>query len=259
MGRLEDKTAIVTGAAMGIGLGITRILAREGAAVTLLDVDEGVFTALKEVGGAAAFKVDIRDGEAVRAAADEVASQFGRVDILVNNAGILRVVPFIEMTDEIRDLHLDTNLKGTWNCCQAVLPGMLKRRYGKIVNLSSVTGTKVADPGETAYGLTKAGIWGFTKALAMEFAAAHVNVNMICPGVFRTPMVESLAQGTSPEDIQATVDLMAATIPMGRLGRPDEIGHLAAYLASDEAEYVTGQAFFIDGGSTLPETSGAVG
>ena len=259
MGRLEDKTAIVTGAAMGIGPGIARILAREGAAVSLFDVDDGVFTAMKQVGGAAAFKVDIRNGEAVRAAADEVASQLGRVDILVNNAGILRVVPFLEMTDEIRDLHLDTNLKGTWNCCQAVLPGMVKRRYGKIVNLSSVTGTQVADPGETAYGLTKAGIWGFTKALAMEFAAAHINVNMICPGVFRTPMVESLAQGTSPEDIQATVDLMAATIPMGRLGRPEEIGHLAAYLASDEAEYVTGQAFFIDGGSTLPETSGAVG
>ena len=91
--------------------------------------------------------MDIRDGEAVRAAADEVASQFGRVDILVNNAGILRVVPFLEMTDEIRDLHIDTNLKGTWNCCQAVLPGMLKRGYGKIVNLSSVTGTQVADPG----------------------------------------------------------------------------------------------------------------
>ncbi len=203
--------------------------------------------------------MDIRDGEAVRAAAADVESQFGRVDILVNNAGILRVVPFLEMTDEIRDLHLDTNLKGTWNCCQAVLPGMVKRRYGKVVNLSSVTGTQVADPGETAYGLTKAGIWGFTKALAMEFAAARINVNMIYPGVFRTPMIGSLAQGTSPEEIQATADLMAAAIPMGRLGRPDEIGHLVAYLASDEAECVTGQTFFIDGGSTLPETSGAVG
>ena len=259
MGRLENRTAIVTGAAMGIGLGIARVLTREGAAVSLFDVDDGVFAAAREVGGAAAFQVDIRDGEALRAAADDVEAQFGRVDILVNNAGILRVVPFLEMSDEVRDLHIDTNLKGTWNCCQAFLPHMLKRHYGKIVNLSSVTGTQVADPGETAYGLTKAGIWGFTKALAMEFASAHINVNMICPGVFRTPMVESLAQGTSPEDVQATVDLMAATIPMGRLGRPDEIGHLAAYLASDEAEYVTGQAFCIDGGSTLPETSAAVG
>ncbi len=259
MGRLENKTAIVTGAAMGIGLGIARILAREGAAVSLFDVDDEVLAATREVGGAAAFIVDIRDGVALRAAVDDVVTQFGRVDILVNNAGILRVVPFLEMSDEIRDLHIDTNLKGTWNCCQAVLPHMLKHQCGKIVNLSSVTGTQVADPGETAYGLTKAGIWGFTKALAVEFAGARINVNMICPGVFRTPMVESLAHGTSPEAVQATVDLMAATIPMGRLGRPEEIGHLAAYLASDEAEYVTGQAFFIDGGSTLPETSGAVG
>ena len=259
MGRLENKTAIVTGAAMGIGLGIARILAREGAAVSLFDVDDGVLAAAREVGGAAASVVDIRDGVALRAAVDDVATRFGRVDILVNNAGILRVVPFLEMSDETRDLHIDTNLKGTWNCCQAVLPHMLERDYGKIVNLSSVTGTQVADPGETAYGLTKAGIWGFTKALAVEFAAAHINVNMICPGVFRTPMVESLAHGASPEAVQATVDQMAAAIPMGRLGRPEEIGHLAAYLASDEAEYVTGQAFFIDGGSTLPETSGAIG
>jgi len=257
MGRLENKTAIVTGAAMGIGLGIARVLAREGAAVSMFDVDDGVSTAMKEAGGAAAFQVDVRDGQAVRAAANEVASKFGRVDILVNNAGILRVVPFLEMTDELRDLHIDTNLKGAWNCCQAVLPHMRTRRYGKIVNLSSVTGTQVADPGETAYGLTKAGIWGFTKALAVEVAAARINVNMICPGVFHTPMVENLAPGASPEDIQATVDRMAATIPMGRLGRPEEIGHLAAYLASDEAEYITGQAFVIDGGSTLPETAGA--
>jgi len=258
MRRLENKTAIVTGAAMGIGLGIAKVLAREGAAVSLIDVDDSVFEVMQRAGGVEAFKVDIRDGEALRAAANDVVSRFGRVDILVNNAGILRVVPFLEMSDEVRDLHIDTNLKGTWNCCQAVLPHMLKRNYGKIVNLSSVTGTQVADPGETAYGLTKAGIWGFTKALAMEFAAVHINVNMICPGVFHTPMVESLAEGSSPQDIRSTIDSIAATIPMGRLGRPDEIGHLAAYLASDEAEYVTGQAFFIDGGSTLPETSGTV-
>ena len=259
MGRLENRVAVVTGAAMGIGLGIARVLAREGAAVSLFDVDESVSESMSAVGGAAAFNVDIRDREALTKATNEVVLRFGGIDILVNNAGILRIVPFLEMSDEVRDLHIDTNLKGTWNCCQVVLPHMVAQRYGKIVNLSSVTGTEVADPGETAYGLTKAGIWGLTKALAMEFVAARINVNMICPGVFHTPMVESLAEGSSPEDIQSTVDAMAGSIPMGRLGRPDEVGYLAAFLASDEAEYITGRAFFIDGGSSLPETSGAVG
>lgn len=259
MGRLENKIAIVTGAAMGIGQGIARILAQEGATVSLFDADDAVVESRREVGAEEAFQVDIRDAKAVRNSADEVASRFGRIDILVNNAGVLRVVPFLEMSDEVRDLHIDTNLKGTWNCCQAVLPHMMERRKGKIINLSSVTGTLVADPGETAYGLTKAGIWGFTKALAIEFAAQRINVNMICPGVIHTPMVESLASGDSKGELESMIDSIAASIPMGRLGMPIEVGHLAAYLSSDEAAYVTGQAFFIDGGSTLPETGGAVG
>jgi NAD(P)-dependent dehydrogenase (short-subunit alcohol dehydrogenase family) len=160
MGRLRHKTAIVTGAAMGIGMGIARILVQEGARVALFDSDERLVDAVREVQGSAAFKVDIRDADAVMNATRDVAAEFGQIDILVNNAGVLRAVPFLEMSREVRDLHIDVNLNGTWNCCQAVLPHMLERAYGKIINLSSVTGTQMADPGETAYGLTKAGIWG---------------------------------------------------------------------------------------------------
>ena len=257
MKRLMEKTAVVTGAAMGIGLGVARVFTEEGARVVMLDRSEEVFEAARTLPGSTAFKVDISDHAAVDEAIEKAEAAAGRIDILVNNAGILRAVPFLDMSREIRDLHIDVNIKGTWNCSRAVLPSMVKRSRGKVVNLSSVTGTVVADPGETAYGLTKAAIWGFTKALAIEFAGVGINVNMICPGVIHTPMVETLAEEISPGHAEGVIDQIAASIPLKRLGRPDEVGHLAAFLASDDADYITGQAFFIEGGSTLPEGTGA--
>ena len=254
MGRLDKKIAVITGAAMGNGLGIAEIFAKEGATVVMLDINEKVHAAADGL-GAEAYQVDIRDYAAVKKAVDETAEKHGRIDILVNNAGVVKLVPFLEMIDETRDFMFTVNINGTWNCTKAVVPYMVKASYGKIVNLSSVTGTMVADPGESAYATTKAAIWGFTKALAMEFVDANLNVNMICPGMIRTPMVEGGAADVSPDDPEAVIDAIAASVPMKRLGTPKEIGQLAAFLASDEAAYITGQPFVIDGGSTLPETN----
>jgi NAD(P)-dependent dehydrogenase (short-subunit alcohol dehydrogenase family) len=258
MGRLEDKVAVVTGAAMGNGWGITKVFTREGAHVAMLDVSEKVFESAKGFKGrgtgVSAYKVDVSDFGSVKKAIDEVAGKLGKIDILVNNAGIAKLIPFLEMTDEVRDRHFSVNLIGTWNCTKAVLPFMVVKNCGRIVNLSSVTGPLVADVGETAYAITKAGLWGFTKALAMEVVGNHITVNMICPGMIDTPMVRNGVAEIMPDNPQAIIDALAAGIPMKRLGTPEDIGELAAFLASDAASYITGQPFVIDGGSTLPET-----
>ena len=262
MGRLENKVAVITGAAMGNGLGIARVFAKEGASVAMLDIDDKVFEAAKEIeeNGSRifAYKADICDMAAVKRSISDIIDKQDKIDILVNNAGIANIVPFLEMEDDIRDSVFNVNLNGTWNCTKAVVPYMVDKAYGKIINLSSVTGPIVSDAGQTAYATTKAGIWGFTKALAMELAGSNINVNMICPGMFKTPMVINEALKFSPDNPDDVLDFIASKIPMKRLGETEEIGYLAAFLASDEAAYVTGQPFVIDGGSTLPETTGGV-
>ncbi len=259
MGRLEGKVAVVTGAAMGNGWGISKVFGREGAHVAMLDVAEKVFEAAGKFEGqgysVSGHKADVTDLDGVRKVVDEVAAKHGTIHILVNNAGIARLVPFLEMTDEVRDLHFNVNIKGAWNCTKAVLPYMVEKNYGKIVNISSVTGALVADVGETAYAITKAALWGFTKALAMEVVGNNINVNAICPGMIDTPMVRSGVEAIMPDDPQAIIDALASGIPMKRLGTPEDIGELAAFLASDAAGYITGQPFIIDGGSTLPESN----
>jgi NAD(P)-dependent dehydrogenase (short-subunit alcohol dehydrogenase family) len=258
MGILDDKVAVVSGAAMGNGWGITKVFGREGAHVAMLDVSEEVFQAATDFEGqgrgVSAYKVDITDFEGVKKAVDQVAKKLGKIDILVNNAGIAKLIPFLEMTDEIRDLHFDVNIKGAWNCTKAVLPYMVDRNCGKIVNISSVTGPIVADVGETAYAITKAALWGFTKSLAMEVVGNNINVNAICPGMIDTPMVRKGVAEIMPDDPQAVIDAIASGIPMKKLGTPEDIGELAAFLASERAAYITGQPFVIDGGSTLPES-----
>ena len=151
MGMLDNRVAVVSGAAMGNGWGIAKVFGREGAHVAMLDVDDEVFEAAKafESQGlrVSAYKVDVTDFGAVKEAVDDLARQQGKIDILVNNAGIAKLIPFLEMTDEIRDLHFDVNINGAWNCTKAVLPFMVEKNYGKIVNISSVTGPIVADTG----------------------------------------------------------------------------------------------------------------
>ena len=259
MGKLDQKIAFVTGASMGIGEGIARVMAKEGATVVLAarstDKTETITRELNDAGlKAMAVAVDVTDKASLQAAVDKVIAAYGRIDILVNNAGVCKLSSFLDMTDEDRDFHIDVNIKGVWNTTKAVLPHMVERNYGKIVIMSSVTGDMVADPGEAAYAMSKAALVGLTKALAREFAP-HVNVNAICPGYVLTPMVRGMADQSCPEDPQSVIDGIAASIPLGRLADPREVGELAAFLSSDEASYLTGAQFVIDGGSTLPETS----
>ena len=258
MSMLQDKVAIVTGAAMGNGEGIARVLAQKGAKVILTDVANQVFKTVDDLKSkgfeAMGLKMDVTDIADIKNAVDTILQNYDRIDILVNNAGVIKLANFLEMSDEIRDFQFGVNILGVWNCTKTVLPTMIKQRYGKIVNLSSVTGPMVADEGETAYATTKAAIWGFTKALAREVAKHNVTVNAVCPGYILTPMAKQIALESNPNDAQAVIEQIAGGVPVGRLGAIEEIGYLVAFLASDEANYITGTQVVIDGGSTLPET-----
>lgn len=255
---LDGKIAVVTGGAMGNGLGIVQVFLKLGANVVILDRDDKLGKTLHQLrqtySNVIGYKVDITDRDLVNRCVKAIIDKYGRIDILVNNAGVAKLVRFEEMTPEVRDFHIDVNIKGTWNVTQAVYPYMVKQKYGKIVNLSSVTGPKVADAGEVAYATTKAALIGFTKGLAMEGVEHGINVNAILPGYIMTPMVEGIAKDTDANNPDSVVKGIADGIPMGRLGTIEELGNLAAFLASDASSYITGSEFVIDGASTLPET-----
>lgn len=254
--KLDGKVAVVTGGAMGNGLGIVKVFLKYGADVIVIDYSDKITATLQELNNPKlmGYKADIRDEKMLQAVVNDIIAKKGKIDILVNNAGIARLEKFTEMSKEIRDTHFDINIKGTWNMTQAVVPYMVKNNYGKIINLSSVTGPLVADSGEVAYATTKAAILGFTKSLAMELVENHINVNAIMPGYIMTPMVEGIAIDTNKDNPNSVIEGIASGIPMGRLGTIEELGELAAFLASDEASYITGQGIVIDGASTLPET-----
>ncbi len=257
MRKLENKVAIVTGGAMGNGLGIVKTFLKYGAKVIILDYDsslENTVESLKKDGNdIEGYQVDIRNMEKVSKIIKEVAQQYNGIDILVNNAGVCKLEKFETMEDELRDFHLDINIKGTWNVTKAAVTYM-KDKNASIVNLSSVTGPLVADSGETAYATTKAAILGFTKALARELVDDGIRVNAIMPGYIRTPMVDKMAMDTNSTNPESVIDGIAQAIPMKRLGTIEELGELTAFLASDESSYITAQGIVIDGGSTLPET-----
>lgn len=251
--KLENKIAVITGGAMGNGLGITKVFLKEGAKVAILDYSETIDSTVTSLNSnnILAYKVDIRNKEKIEKAIKDIFQKWGHIDILVNNAGVCKLKPFSEMDDELRDYHFDINIKGTWNVTKAVLPYMQK---GSIINLSSVTGPLVADSGEVAYATTKAALIGFTKGLAAELTPKNIRVNAIMPGYIMTPMVEGMAKESNQENPQSVVDGIAKAIPMKRLGTIEELGNLAAFLASDESSYITATGIIIDGGSTLPET-----
>lgn len=260
MGNLTGKTALVTGAAMGNGLGISRVLAQKGALVVMTDKSEGVFAAaaaLTEGEGlkTAAYQMDVTDFNRVSAVVEQAEVEQGPIHILVNNAGVSLLTDIRDMDEELKKLHFSVNVDGAWNCVKALLPKMMERRYGRLIHLSSVTGPVVCDPANIAYATTKAAILGFSKAIAIDAAAYHITSNAILPGYFMTPMVQFTAAETDPENPQRVLDEIANSVPVKRLGQPEEIGYLAAFLASDEAAYITGTEIRIDGGSTLPETS----
>lgn len=253
MMELKDKVAVVTGGAMGNGLGIVKVFLKEGAKVAILDVADSLENTLKDFNteNVCGFKVDIRDVNKVNEVMKCITEKFGQIDIVVNNAGVCRLNKFLKTTDEMRDFHFDINIKGTWNVTKAAIPYM---NGGSIVNLSSVTGPMVADSGEVAYATTKAALIGFTKGLAAELVDKNIRVNAILPGYIMTPMVEGMAKESNSSDPGSVVKGIASGIPMKRLGTIEELGNLVAFLASDRASYITGQGIVIDGGSTLPET-----
>ena len=257
--RLSGKVAVVTGAMQGIGAGISKVLARHGAEVVLTDISRKVTEtaeSIRDTGGTATGMVmDVTDPNMVAEVLSTVEEQHGRVDVLVNNAGVYPRCMLTEMDEGFLRMMFEINVYGMFRCSKAVLPGMMQRRYGKIINMSSVTGPMVGAPlgGQTAYGATKAAVVGFTKALALETAAYGINVNAILPGYIHSPSAFSLRGSREDADAEEKMREFGYKIPMGRQGTPMDIGNLALFLASDESSYLTGTGVVIDGGNTLQE------
>jgi len=257
--KLENRIALVTGAARGIGAGISRVLAENGASVILTDSSEEVMRtsdAIQNQGfTAASYKMDVTDSRQVDEVASAVLRKYQRIDILVNNAGIYPRCKLTEMTDKFLQELFDINVFGVFRCTRAILPGMVQRRYGKILNVSSVTGPFVADGsgGQTAYASTKSAVWGFTVALALENAQYGINVNCLCPGHIDTPGGQEQTETDVKFPDRNLTDL-GHTVPLGRMGTPEDVGKLALFLVSDDSAYITGTHVVIDGGNIIQET-----
>lgn len=238
---LTGQTAVVTGAATGIGEAIARRLAGAGATVAVADLDQaGARTIAASIPGALPVGIDIADPASVRRAFDEVISQTGRIDVLVNNAGIAgRAAPVWEQTDEDWRRVIAVNLNGVFHCCRAVLPHMRERRYGRIVNIASIAG-KEGNPNMTAYSATKAAVIAFTKSVGKEVATEGICVNAVAPAVVRTRILDQLTD--------EQVSYMTDKIPMRRTGKPEEIAAVVHFLASPDCSFVTGQCYDASGG-----------
>lgn len=259
MQKLQDKVALVTGAAVGLGKGISEVYAKYGAKLIMVDIDPAVEETAEAIrkeynAEIVTYVGSVADKKQMQEAAALGKEKFGSLDIACCNAGVCRLAPFEEFPDELRDFHIDVNVKGVWNSCQAVIPYMLEQGKGSIVIASSVTGDIVADGGEAAYAMTKAALVGLTKCLAVEYAERNIRVNCSQLGYARTPMVEKMAVESSPDNPESAIDAIAVNVPMKRLAKPSEVGELFAFLGSDESSYITGGQFVIDGGATLPET-----
>lgn len=237
--RLENKVAIITGAANGIGEAAAKKFIAEGAKVIVADFSEAGEAVAKNLGDAARFfKVDVSNKENVEEMVKFAVDQFGTVDILVNNAGITRDAMLHKMTDEQFDGVLNVNLKGAFNCTQAVYPILKEKKYGRIISTSSVSGI-YGNVGQTNYAAAKAAVVGMTKTWAKEFGRNGITANAVAPGFIKTAMVAAM-----PEKI---IEKMESTIPLQKLGEPEDIANAYAFLASDEAKYITGHVLHVDG------------
>jgi 3-oxoacyl-[acyl-carrier protein] reductase len=246
-GRLNDKVAIITGGASGIGKATAIRFAQEGAQIAIWDVQEErgqeVIKILLEMGSQAIFyNVDIADAAQVQEAVNAVMKDFDKIDILINNAGIVRDATLIKLTAEQFDSVIDVNLKGVFNCTKAVAPHMIERGYGRIVQASSVVAL-YGNFGQTNYVASKAGIIGMTKVWARELGRKGITVNAVAPGFIATEMVDTI-----PENIK---NGMKERGPLNRLGAPEDVANVYLFLASDEASYVNGSVISIDGGAVV--------
>jgi 3-oxoacyl-[acyl-carrier protein] reductase len=242
MKRLENKVAIITGGAAGIGAATAIKFAEEGAKVIIWDVDEAKGQALAEKLNVTFAKVNTANYAEVEAAAKAVNDQFGRIDILINNAGITRDSTLKKMTVEQWQQVIDVNLTGVFYCAKIISEYMLANGWGRVINASSVVGL-YGNFGQTNYVATKSGLIGMTKTLARELGKKGITVNAVAPGFIATEMVAAM-----PENV---IDAMKAKIPLARLGDPMEIANVYAFLSSDEASYINGHTLSVDGGMTV--------
>ncbi len=249
MFELKEKVVIVTGARRGMGRSHALVLAKAGAKVVVSDISEEdcqkvVEEIKKEKGEAMRVKCDVTKKEEVDNLVKKTIERFGRVDILVNNAGICQFKPFLELTEEEWSRTIDINLKGYFLCAQAVAKEMVKQKSGKIINIASVASGQVGIgfPTLAHYSASKGGIIALTETLAVELAPYGIRVNAIAPGMIETPMIASIKENPQQEKE------MLKRVPMGRVGKPEEVSNLVLFLASDESSYITGSTVVIDGG-----------
>ena len=248
--QLQDKIAVVTGGASGIGRGIAASLSEAGASVIIADVNLAHATATAKELGASAIHVDVTDRTSVQEMYRHVVATHGGFDIVCSNAGVFPNCPLAEMTDEQWEAMFAINTHGTFKVVQEALPYLQERRYGRIVITTSITGSHTGFPGWAHYGASKAAQQGFMRSAALEVARDGITINGVLPGNILTEGLE--AQG------QEYLDQMTRSVPLHRLGTPRDIGTAAAFLASEEAGYITGQTLIIDGGQLLPETPEAI-
>ena len=244
MKRLEDKVAIITGAARGIGFSIAETLSEHGATSIIIDLDqEAVDAAVQQIDDmgyrAIGFTADVTNSEEIASIFKEIHKEFGKIDILINNAGITKDGLLMKMKESDWDTVMNVNLKGTFICTQKVCRYMLKNRSGVILNISSVVGI-MGNAGQANYAASKGGIIAFTKSSAKEFASRNIRVNAIAPGFIQTEMTDRL-----PQEV---IDNYSAAIPLSRMGTVKDVANLCMFLASEEAGYITGQTIQVDGG-----------